>query len=103
MKIIELKEKTVADKLILEVLYVGNKRKFRTGQGESECITLRLADRTGECNLDCYNENIVIAENLKVGDMVSLTNAWCKHFCTVGKFNNAWDLSTGQKGKIEKI
>jgi len=77
------------------IVQIGTTRHFRTKEGnEGDVVTLLLADKTGIIRLNLWNDRVREASNIKIGDFVSVKNAYARAWL------GTMSLNLGSKGEI---
>ncbi len=96
MKIKDLKKGAMGDDFVEgEIVDLGETREVMNKYGvRMKVASATLKDDSGEVKLTLWNED---TERFKVGDKVKVSNGW------VSEFRGELQLSSGRKGKIEKI
>jgi len=94
MKIKDLKPNQNVTLDEVEVAEVGDIRQFeKYGKSGSVC-TLKITDNSGSTDLTLWNDEV---DKFQVGDKLKITDAWVK------EWNGKIQVSSGKKGKIEKL
>ncbi len=96
MKIADLKKGAMGDEAVEgEIIEISETREVMNKYGvRMKVASAILKDDSGEVKLTLWNEDI---DKFKIGDKVKVSNGW------VSEFRGELQLSSGRKGKIEKI
>ncbi len=94
MKIKELKPNQTASLEKVEVVEVSEIKEFNKYGNAGKLRTLKIKDASGEADLALWNDDV---DNFAKGDKLKLTDCWVK------EWNGNTQISSGKKGKIEKV
>ncbi len=98
IKIEDLKDKMGNINLVAEIKLI---QPLREHNGQ-KVTSARIADETGECNLDLWNED---ATTFKEGDKIRLSSGYAKQKVfenEKGELVNTFDLTKGRYGILKK-
>ncbi|MBD3262579.1 MAG: hypothetical protein GF334_13080 [Candidatus Altiarchaeales archaeon] len=90
MKVVDLKDKTPVEEIILVVKEVREPTQTRVGMVQQ----VDAEDDSGSCTITLWNDQ---TGSLAAGDKVKITNGWCK------EYQSQLQVSSGKFGSIEKI
>ncbi|MFH1225046.1 MAG: OB-fold nucleic acid binding domain-containing protein [Candidatus Diapherotrites archaeon] len=91
MKVSELKARSGVPELTVEVVSIGEPRKFANEKGSGRVASAAVKDKTGEVRMSLWNEQI---DQIKEGDKIKIENGWCS------EYNGELQVSTGRNGTI---
>ena len=94
MKIKELQANQTASLDKVEVVSLGEVKEFNKYGNVGKLRNIKIKDASGEADLTLWNDNV---DDFAEGDVLKLTDCWVK------EWNGNIQLSSGKKGKIEKI
>jgi replication factor A1 len=94
MKVSELKPKSAVPEITLEIVSKGEPRKWLNERGAGTVCNCAAKDDTGEISLSLWNEQ---CDTVNEGDKIIIKDGWCN------EYKGQLQISTGKKGKIEKI
>ena len=94
MKIKDLQPNQTASLEKVEVVNTGEVKEFNKYGSAGKLRNLRIKDSSGEADLTMWNDDV---DKFSQGDTLKLTDCWVK------EWNGNIQLSSGKKGKVEKI
>ncbi len=94
MKIKDLQPNQTASLEKVEVVSLGEVKEFNKYGNVGKLRNLKIKDGSGEADLTLWNDNV---DDFAEGDVLKLTDCWIK------EWNGNLQISSGKKGKIEKI
>lgn len=94
MKIKDLQANQTASLEKVEVINAGEVKEFNKYGNAGKLRNLKIKDSSGEADLTMWNDDV---DKFAQGDTLKLTDCWVK------EWNGNIQLSSGKKGKIEKI
>ncbi len=98
LKIAQIKPGLAAVNLTAKVLEITPIKTFTRRDGEEgRLVNLIVGDETGKAYLTLWNDRAAEAENLKVGDVLEIKNAYSKE-----KYGRV-ELHLGSKGEVRKV
>ena len=94
MKINEVKPNSNATLEKVEVVSKGDVREFMKFDKPGRVCNCTIKDDSGEMELTLWNDEI---DTIEAGEKLKITDGWVK------EWNGKMQISTGKKGKIEKL
>ena len=94
MKIKELQANQTASLDKVEVVSLGEVKEFNKYGNVGKLRNIKIKDASGEADLTLWNDNV---DDFAEGDELKLTDCWVK------EWNGTLQISSGKKGKIEKV
>ena len=91
LKVKDLRAKTAVPEIELELVSVGEERKFANERGSGRVASAAGKDDTGEVKVSLWNEQI---DQVGEGDTIKIENGW------VSEYQGQKQLSTGRGGTL---